>query len=153
MRLVVVVVVTIITVITVITVHDLHRPQLLRVHELRGRGGAKDDRVAVWGPAGDTRVLGAGACDFHRRASLGVHHVHLLALVLRDGERDVRAVGGEDGSACGAGRVREPAGDAPQGHVRGVQVILAHEHQEVPVQGGPTEVPARPRAVPRHLLL
>ena len=80
-----------------------------------------------------------------------MHHVHLLALVLRDGERDIRAAGGEDGRARGSGRVREPSWQAAEVDVDGVEVILAHEHQEVPVQRGPPEVPLRPRAVrPRH---
>ena len=68
------------------------------------------DRLAVRGPTRDARVLRSGVCTFDRRAPFAVHHVHLLALVLRDGERDVRAAGGEDGRARGSGRLRVAGG-------------------------------------------
>ena len=78
-----------------------------------------------------------------------MHHVHLLALVLRDGERDVRAVGAKTQSACGAGvsvsrRKDAPDASRPRSAGRG----LAHEHPRGSRAGRANEVPARPRAVP-----
>ena len=106
----------------------------MRAHE--------EELGGVRGPRGGPRALGARVRDLGGAAAADVARVNLLARILRDGERDGRAVGGDARAPDEARGVRQAPGDAAGGGNR-VQVVLAHERERVAVKRRPAEVPAR----------
>ena len=134
------------SVVVVVAAGHVDAPQLFGVHERLPRAGCEEEPRPVGGPARRAGSLGSRVRHLRHRPAPRGHRVDLLARVLLHGERDAGAVARDEGREDGSRSVRDSRGDTAA-DVAPPQVVLAHEDEDIAVEGGPAVVPLRRRSV------